>query len=413
MSELVRRAQPVAAELLTGFRALVVNGPRQAGKSTLVRHLQVGRGDVANLDEPSLLDLARNDPVQFVERLPPGSAIDEFQRAGDPLLLAVKARLDVDRTPGQFVLAGSTQFLSTRSVSESLTGRVGLIELWPLSAGELRGTSDGFLEAVFAGAALDLQAERMTRAEYARAVAVGGFPELALGPGTSRFRSTWCEAYLQTVTAVANLAGVAPVRRPNAILPLLSQLAARSGGEFVPADLARDVLLDPATVRDYVDVLRTLYLVRLLPAWSTSHTGRAKRRSVAHLVDTALAAHLLDAHADDLVDPTSTWLGPLLESYVVNEVAKQASWVQRPVRLSHYRDRDQREVDLILERGRQVVGIEVKANSTPVSAHAKHLAFLRDRLGDRFVAGIVLHTGTHRLALGDRLAALPVSALWT
>lgn len=404
--------EPVAAELLEGFRALVVNGPRQSGKSTLVRHLQRGRGGVFNLDEPALLDLAVNDPAGFVEQLPPASAIDEFQRAGDPLLIALKTRLDADRSPGQFVLAGSTQFLAMRSLSESLTGRVGILELWPLSAGELRGSQESFLDAAFAGSVLDLPAESMSRAEYARAVALGGFPELALGPAKSRFRVSWCEAYLQTVTAAANLGQVANVRRPAAMLPLLAQVATRSGGELVPADLARDVLLNQDTVRDYVEALRTLYLVRLLPAWSAGAKGRAKRRPVVHLVDTALAAHLLDADADDLAALGSTWFGPLLESYVVNEIAKQAGWAQRPVRLSHFRDRDQREVDLVLERGREVIGIEIKANSSPVRAHAKHLAYLRDRLGERFVAGIVLHTGAHRLALGDRLSAVPVSALW-
>lgn len=412
MSELVRHLQPVAAELLDGFRALVVNGPRQAGKSTLVRHLQQGRGVVANLDDPALLDVAVNDPIGFVNQLPAGSAIDEFQRAGDPLLIALKARMDADRSPGQFILAGSTQFLALRSVSESLTGRIGILELWPLSAGEIRGTRETFVDALFAGGALDLRAEPTARAAYARAVALGGFPELALGPAKGRFQVSWCEAYLQTLTAAAMLSEVADVRRPSAMLPLLAQLAARTGGELIPADLARDVLLDQETVRAYAEALQTLYLVRLLPAWSTSHTGRAKRRPVVHLADTALAAHLLGASADDLAVIDSPWFGPLLESYVVNEIAKQAGWSERPVRLSHYRDRDQREVDLILERGRDVIAIEIKASATPVSAHAKHLAYLRDRLGPRFLGGVVLHTGTQRLALGDRLAAMPVSTLW-
>lgn len=412
MQELPRHAHSLATELLRGFRGLVVNGPRQAGKSTLLRHVQEPRGPVLNLDDPALLDVARQDPVGFVEQLPSGSAIDEFQRAGDPLLTALKARLDLDRSPGQIVLAGSTQFLAMRSISETLTGRIGILELWPLSAGELRKTREFFLDAVFAGQVAEVVGEKAGRADYARALTDGGFPELALGPSSARFRSSWCESYLQTVTAAANLAEIAEVRRPAAMLPLLGQLAARAGGELIPADLARDVLLDQTTVRAYVETLQTLYLVRLLPAWSTSQTGRAKRRAVVHLVDTALAAHLLGATADDLAALNSPWFGPLLESYVVNEIAKQASWAERPVRLSHYRDRDQREVDLILERGREVVGIEVKATATPLSAHAKHLVYLRERLGSRFVAGVVLHTGHQRLQLGDRIAAVPISTLW-
>jgi predicted AAA+ superfamily ATPase len=133
----------------------------------------------------------------------------------------------------------------------------------------------------------------------------------------------------------------------------------------------------------------------------------------AHLIDTALAAHLVGATAADLARPESRWFGPLLESYVVGEVAKQAGWHERPVTLSHYRDRDQREVDLLLEQGREVVAVEVKATATPVAAHAKHPAFLRDRIGGRFRGGVVLHTGTQRVPLGDRLCAVPVASLWS
>jgi uncharacterized protein len=108
----------------------------------------------------------------------------------------------------------------------------------------------------------------------------------------------------------------------------------------------------------------------------------------------------------------SRWFGPLLESYVVDEVAKQASWADHPVTLGHYRDRDQREVDLIVERGTDIIAIEVKATATPTLNHARHLAFLRDRVGERFRCGIVLHTGSQQMSLGDRLVAASVSALW-
>ena len=410
--ELDRRLQPVALDLLEGFRALVVNGPRQAGKSTLVRQLQVDRGAVVNMDDGSFRDLAIQDPHGFVAQLPPRAAIDEFQRGGDPLLIALKARLDGDRTPGQFVLAGSTQFLAMRTISETLTGRIGVLELLPLSAGEIRSRREAFIDRLFTGDAIDVSPDPLARPDYAEAVAAGGFPEMVLGPPTHRFRAAWCEGYVRTVTAAANIEQVATIRHPDAVYSLVGQIAARSGGELVPADLARDLLVDEATVRSYATVLSTLFLVRLLPAWTTSRTTRAKKRPVMHLVDTALAAHLVGATGEDLARIDSPWFGALLESFVVGEVAKQVTWAERPIRLGHYRDRDQREIDLVLERGRDVVGIEVKASATPVVAHAKHLAFLRDRLGDRFRSGVVLHTGEQRLVLGDRLVALPVSSLW-
>jgi uncharacterized protein len=418
VTERARRLQPIAAELLGGFRALVINGPRQAGKSTLLRQIQSERpAPVVNLDDASLRQLAVADPTTFVRQLMSGTAIDEFQRGGDPLLLAIKERLDADSRRGQFVLAGSTQFLAMRSISESLTGRIGIVELLPFSVGELQEHHESFIDQIFTAdfvsRAAQVESAPVDRRDYAELIACGGFPEVALGPVGQRFRTRWCEAYLRTVTAVANVDQVANVRRPEALFALLGQLAARTGGELVPTDLARDVLIDPATVTTYCDALSTLYLLRPLPAWTTSMTTRAKRRSVIHLVDTALAAHLVGVGPVDLSDLSSRWFGPLLESFVVNEISKQATWSDRPVRLGHFRDRDQREVDLIVERGREVVGVEVKATGTPSVQHARHLIHLRDRLGERFRHGIVLHTGRQRLMLGDRIVALPVSALWS
>ena len=193
----------------------------------------------------------------------------------------------------------------------------------------------------------------LDRTDYAELIACGGFPELVLGPTTRRFRATWCESYLRTVTALANVEQAAEIHRPELIRQLLDQVAARSAGEIVVADLARELQASEGLVNAYLDVLDTLYLVRLLPAWTTSRTNRAKRRRVAHLVDTALAAHLVDQNADDLAQTGSVWFGPLLESFVVGELAKQATWTERPASLAHYRDRHQREVDVVIERGRQ------------------------------------------------------------
>lgn len=410
--EVERRLSPIALELLDGLRAVVVNGPRQAGKSTLVRHVQRGRGPVVNLDEVPVRDAAIADPVGFLQALPPGSAIDEFQRGGDELLLALKAAIDADTARGQFVLAGSTRFLTTRRLADTLTGRIGIVELLPLSAGELRGRAEVFVDRVFSGEVPSDDVERASRLDYAEWVAAGGFPEIALGPASVRVRTAWCASYLETVTAVANVEQVASIRRPEALGSILDQVAARTAGELVAADLAREVSVDEGTIRAYLDLLATLYLVRLVPAWTTSRTNRSKRRPVMHLIDTALAAHLLGASVAELAEPTSPWFGPLLESYVVGELHKQASWCEHPVAVRHYRDRDQREVDVVLERGRDVVGIEVKATATPREAHARHLAFLRDRLGERFRLGVVLHTGDHVVGLGDRLIAAPISTLW-
>ena len=409
---LERRLTAPTVELLAGFRAVLVNGPRQAGKSTLVQQVQQSRGPVITLDDPATLAAALHDPIGLLDGLPQQVAIDEFQRGGNDLLLALKASIDRSDHRGQYLLTGSTRFLTTRTLSETLTGRIGLVDLLPLSMGERLGRRETFLDRVFQGVLPSAGTTVLQRADYADLIAQGGFPEMVLGPTTHRFRAAWCRSYLDTVTALANVEQAAEVRKPELVSALLAQVAGRSANELVVSDLSREVGASAGLVESYLGVLETLYLIRTLPGWTTGRTQRAKQRRVGHVLDTALAAHLLGLSGDDLTRSDSPWFGPLLESFVVAELAKQATWSERPVRLAQYRDRDQREVDVIMDLGQQVVAIEVKATATPRPRDARHMAYLRDRLGDRFVMGLVLHTGSQQLSLGDRLVAVPISALW-
>ena len=422
MVDIDRRLLPITRELTTDFRAVVINGPRQAGKSTLVRQLQNGRGPLVSLDDLTSLSVALTDPVGFLAGLPRHIAIDEFQRGGDALLLSLKRRLDEDRARGQYVLAGSTRFLTTRRLSETLTGRIAIAELLPLSAGEIRSSRTGahagsFIDDVFMESPVDQllarTPDRLTRADHAEMIAVGGFPEVVLGPTTDRFRRTWGRSYIETVTALTNVEQVAEIRRPALVGDLLRQMAARSAQEIVVSDLARELRIDEGTVRTYLDTLETLYLIRMVPAWSTSHTNRAKKRSVGHVLDTSLACFILGVTSKQLASVDSRWFGPLLESFVVGELVKQLGWSETDARILQYRDRDQREVDVLLEQGNKVVAIEVKATATPTVSHARHMAAIRDRVGTLFHLGIVLHTGSSAVSIGDRLVALPVSALWS
>lgn len=211
--------------------------------------MQRGRGPVVTLDDPAILASVRLDPVGFLKTLEPQVAIDEFQRGGDDLLLALKAAIDRSDTRGQYLLTGSTRFLTTRTLSETLTGRIGLVELLPLSVGERLGVHEHFLDRAFAGEVLAGTPMPLHRADYAELIAQGGFPEMVLGPTTTRFRVAWCRSYLDTVTAAANV----------------EQVAGRSAGELVVSDLSREVRASAGLVESYLGVLGTLYLVRLLP----------------------------------------------------------------------------------------------------------------------------------------------------
>lgn len=195
---------------------------------------------------------------------------------------------------------------------------------------------------------------------------------------------------------------MAEVRLESDLRRVLRLLAARSCAELVIADLARDAELSRETTANYVALLEALYLVTLIPPWATSSTTRAKRRPKITLVDTGLAADLVGVgEATFAPSADGVLAGALFETLVVTEVFKQASWSQRPVEVSHFRDRDGAEIDLVVE-----------LTSTPLARHARHLARMRERLGARFSVGLVIHAGRVTLPLGAGIWAVPISALW-
>jgi hypothetical protein len=401
-------------EYLEVFRVVVVNGPRQSGKTTLLEllHADLG-GRFTSLDRPGDYAGARSDPTGFVQQPGRPLFIDEVQRGGDQLVRAVKVAVDADRRRGQFVLSGSSRFLTVPNLSESLAGRVGVVDMWPLSIAERVAHPPDFLTKVFAESP-DLIATSsvgMTRHEYMQLVCIGGFPE-ATQFRSARARSHWYSSYITTVTQ-RDVQDLASVRKAELLPRLLQMLAALTAQELKVTDLARGLELDGQTLRTYLALFETTYLVHRLPAWSGNLVSRVKHRPKIHVTDSGLAAHLLDQSADALARPENPAAGRLLETFVVNELLKIRDSGDQEAAIYHFRDRDQREVDVIVEaRDGRVVGAEVKASSSVDERDFRHLSYLRDRLGSRFAAGIVLYTGPNPITFGDRMMALPISLLW-
>jgi uncharacterized protein len=410
MSGLIgRRAEGLIAEALTGFRVVIVNGPRQSGKSTLLELFARESGSLVTLDDRDVLRVARTDPRGLIEGYPRPLMIDEVQRGGEQLVLAIKAA--VDRAPqdlGAFVLAGSSRFLTVPGLTESLAGRARIIDLWPLAQGEISGGSDSFIDRAFAATPTSF----LTRLDVMNRITLGGFPAVHSMP-TARLRSAWFEDYARTLVT-RDLTLLSAIRKMDDLPRLVQLLAARTGQELNVASLARDAGINGETLRSYLSLLETIYLHLRLPAWSTNFTSRAKHHPKVHMVDTGLAANVLGLTAERLATPTHPMSGPLFETFVVNEVVRQQAWSEQRVRLGHFRDREQREVDLIVESGDgRIVAVEMKAARDVDETDFKWLVYLRDRLGDRFVNGIVVHLGERPLPFGDRLTALPVSAIWS
>ncbi|WP_419944876.1 ATP-binding protein [Candidatus Poriferisodalis sp.] len=438
MEYVERRAQQQLHAALDTFRVVVLHGARQCGKSTLARVVAAERGGTyTTLDDPAVRAAALDDPLTFLLNQPHPLVIDEVQFGGDPLVRAVKMAVDDHGEPGRFLLTGSTNFLTVPTISESLAGRVAIVQLWPLSQSELavhaaraRGdggtdgssrlgsdTADGSSAAAgwFRGEFRLGSSVDTTRDGYLRRLCRGGYPEPFELEGRARQR--WFDSYVTTVLN-RDIVTLGAVRAVPAMHRLIRLAAASTASETNLADWSRRLGIDRRTVESYLGWMRTVFLVHELPAWARNRTRRAIRRPKLHMVDTGLATALLRLDAAALRHPNATLTGPLIETFVVNEIVQQISAADEAIDLHHFRDNAGREVDLVLERpdGR-LVAVEIKASASPAPSQMANLTWLRD-LMDRtesgsFAAGVLLHTGNHALKLGDRMYLLPIEHLWT
>ncbi len=417
LSQRPRRLHARLAAALAHARVVGVVGPRQCGKSTLAR-LVVAQSPGAHyvtLDDRAVRTAAESDPHGFVADRHGLFAIDEVQRVPD-LLLALKAEVDRDPRPGRFLITGSSQLSAVRDVSETLAGRIVRFELWPLSQGELDGTTETFVDDLFdhaSGIGSMESAPALTKRGYLQRALAGGYPEAVPLPAPNR--DDWFDSYVTTVVE-REAPGVAASPRTADLPRLLRIIAARHVGLLNVADLARDAGLPERSVHRYLETLEAVFLVRRIPAWSAGLGSREVKAPKIVLTDSGLAAHLRGLDIDTLATPELARGadGPILEGFVITELMRALSWSSRRPALMHYRGPRGAEVDVVIENRRgQVVAIEVKAGRDIGRRDVAALESMRDQLGERFLAGVILHCGTDPQPLGDRLRALPIRALWT
>jgi uncharacterized protein len=388
---------------------VLLNGARQTGKTTLAQALAEQTGaHYFTLDDATTLALASNDPTGFVRNLAGPVVLDEIQQA-PALFPAIKLAVDQQRQPGRFLLTGSANVMTLPRLSESLAGRMEVIPLFPFSAGELVGNTEGFLPRLFAGAVAESNPVP-ANGEIAARLTRGGYPEAVQRQDDGR-RAAWFASYVSTILQ-RDVRDLARVDALHSLPNLLRLLAARSSGLLNLADVSRDAALPHTTLTRYLALLETVFLVHRLPAWSHNLGQRLVKAAKLHLVDTGLACHLLGADARRL-SADRPLLGKLLESLVVGELRKQASWTDPRITLYHFRTAAGLEADVILEKADgTVAAIEVKASATIGAADFAALRTLRDQLGDSFRAGVVLYLGEQTVPFGDHLWLVPVSALW-
>ena len=412
---IARRLEVIVEDRLETVPVVVLHGARTVGKSMLLRRIarQYDRG-VADLDQPANRDVAAADPSFYVQGEGP-VFIDEYQHV-PALLDAIKGELNLGAAPGRFVITGSTRYTTIPRAAQSLTGRAEVLEVWPLSQGELDGHNETFVERLIEDpvALLDRGESNTHRMEYVDRVLRGGMPLPAL-MDTEASRRRWFASYLDLVIE-RDVLDISKIRQRDAMPRLLSRLATQTGQVLNMARASADAGLEASVGEQYAVLLESVFMMYRLPAWRGTHGARVGTRPKIHVVDTGVGAWLMGLRRKQIERRNSTAMqqfGHLLETFAVNEILKQLGWLDEPVDVGHYRTKDGEEVDLVLEvRGTGIVGVEVKSGERYRPEDLRGLRSLRQRLGTEFIGGVLLHPGKHSVALEDRIIALPMDTLW-
>ena len=394
-------------EALKDTPVVMVTGPRQSGKTTLVRAFAGRDRAYVTLDDDTVLAGVRSDPVGFLRGLD-RAVIDEVQRAPE-LLRAIKRSVDDDRRPGRFLLTGSANVLALPQVSESLAGRMEVVSLLPLSQVEVRGGKPSFLKTAFTGRIVRPR-HILAGDDLVNTVLTGGYPEMLQRRDLPR-RQAWAREYLKALLQ-RDVRDIAGVEKLDGMSRLFRTLAHHSGGLVNFAQAGGRIGLDDKTARKYIAIFEQLFIVRRVEPWLRNRLKRLVKTPKLHFLDSGLLATTLGATVARIAKDRVI-LGPLLEAFVFSEVLKQAEWFGEACTLHHYRDKDQDEVDIVVENhDGAVVGIEVKAAATVGASDFRGLRKLADACGDEFRLGVVLYDGEQVVPFGERLFAAPVSCLW-
>jgi predicted AAA+ superfamily ATPase len=404
-----RYAEPRLTEALADSPVVLIHGPRQCGKTTLARVVGERMGYAyVNFDDDVARGAAEADPAGFVADLPEHTILDEVQRV-PALFAALKTAVDRKRVAGRFMLTGSANVLLVPKLADSLAGRMQILRLHPLAQCELARRAPAFLDVLFRGGFKTRQNERLA-GQLAERIAAGGYPA-ALARPTEKRRATWYRDYLEALVQ-RDVRDLARISALDALPRLLSLAAAQTARLLNVADLAAPFQLSRPTIRDYVTLLERVFLLETLPPWHSNRLSRLVKTPKLHLGDSGLACALLGVDAASLAADRPL-LGQLLETFVFQELRRQASWRDEPIGFFHFRDKDGAEVDIVLERGaRELVGVEVKASATVTVADFRGMRKLREGAGKRFAAGVVLYDGEITASFGDGFFAVPLRALW-
>lgn len=402
-----RWIKPRIAEAMADTPVVLLAGPRQAGKTTLVRQVAENGLRYLTLDDELTLLSAREDPVGMIRSLD-RAVIDEIQRA-PALLLAIKKSVDEDRRPGRFLLTGSANLMALPTVTDSLAGRMETLSLLPLSQSEIAGQSTNWIDSVFTGQ-LPRPGSSVRTDDLVGRVLRGGYPE-AISRATARRRTAWARQYLDAILA-RDVRDVAGIEKLDQLPRFLRALAQTAGQMCNYTQLGGQVGLDGKTAAKYISVFEHMYLLKRVDVWARNRLNRVVKAPKLQFIDAGLLTTLLDLTPDE-VEKDRTRFGNVLETFVFGELLKHTTTAESDYRLLYYRDADKVEVDVVIENAvGQVVGVEIKSAATVKEGDLRGLRKLAGLAGDSFKMGVLLYDGDETMPLGDGIWAAPLSTLW-
>ena len=402
-----RWIEPRIDEALLDTPVVLLAGPRQAGKTTLVRQIAERGLHYLTLDDELTLLSAREDPVGMIRNLD-RAVIDEIQRAPE-LLLAIKKSVDEDRRPGRFLLTGSANLMALPTVADSLAGRMETLMLFPLSQSEIENRPANWIDRIFAGEILTTTPP-VVGSNLVERVLRGGYPEAVARP-TEKRRTAWARQYINAILQ-RDVRDIAEIDKLDQLPRFLRALAQTAGQMCNYSELGGQVGLDGKTVSRYISVFEQMYLLKRIDVWARNRLKRVVKTPKLQFIDSGLLSVLTNiGHKDVELDKTG--YGHILESFVFGELLKHSATSDDDYRLLYYRDADKYEVDVVIENSAgQLLGVEVKASATIKERDLRGLKKLSSLAGDQFTAGMLLYDGDETMPLGSNLWAAPLSTLW-
>ena len=387
--------------------AVLIHGPRQCGKTTLAKMLGDSY-DYVTFDDPDIRAFAKEDPIGFTAGLSDRTILDEVQYVPE-IFSSLKRVIDQDRKSGRYVLTGSTNLMLLPTLSDSLAGRIEIQRLYPLAQCEIISKENNFLKRCYSNN-LPKKTYKRLFDKLVEVVMAGGYPE-PLKRRSAPHQKTWHLNYVNTIIQ-RDIKQVTSVREVN-VMPMLMRRLANSTAQLLNANnIASGFKLGRKTVQSYIKILERMFLVDELKAWHANQNNRLIKTPKIHIGDTGIAAALMNINKELLLKDR-TRLGHLVESFVYNELKREASWSGQFYEFYFYRDRDMVEVDLLIENDEgQYLGIEVKSGATISTNDLKGLKKVRNLLGPKFTMGVLLYDGERVLPFGDKLFAAPISVLW-